>query len=252
MVRSIQVFRYEEASAQKDILNVLKQTKDIKYASPNKSNKSKTIELRCDISDIKEDEYGISGHFFFRYQEKINRYMPDEKYAIWGENYNFLIAPKAGIIIIHGSAKFRRNVRNLLSQVIHDGLGYFKEIIIHKDAMMDLVRDIIKDNTSNNVERPKFDYLENKYNDWTELDFATGATSCVTNHKDFAKYFNPATLWSPKMRVKKCAGIVEEEPLDYVSLSMKYDASFTLSHDASPKEWNKFVFEKCKKPLGLR
>gem|GEM_PF-3864693 len=252
MARSIQVFRYEDPSTQEDSFNILKKTKEIKYASPDKSNKSETVELKCDISGIEVDDNGINGHFFYRYQVKINRYMPDEKYTVWGENYNFLVSPKSGIIILHGSAKFRPRVRNLLSEVIHDGLGYFKEIIIHKDAMMDLVNEIRKDHTRNNVERPKFDYLENKYNDFTDLDFATGATLCVTNHKDFAKYYAPTTLWSPKMRLKQCTGIVEDEPLDFASLSMKYDASFTLSQDASPTEWNKFVFGKCKKALGLR
>lgn len=251
-MRSIQVFRYEDASTQEDILRILQKEKIVKYTTPNKNNKSRDVELQCNISEIKQDEYGINGHFFYRYQDKINRYMPDERYATQAEHYDFLISPKSGIIMIHGSIKFRRHVRNLLSTVIHNGLGFFREIIIHKEAMMDLVKEIGKDHSSNNVEKPYLDYLENKYNDWTELNFATGETLCVTNHKDFLKYYNPATLWSPKMRIKQCIGIVEDPPADYASLAMKYDASFTLSQHASPKQWNKFVFEKCKKPLGLR
>jgi hypothetical protein len=225
----------------------------VKYTSANKSNKNNNIEIQCNISEVSQNDYGISGHFFYRYQEKINRYMPDEKFAIWAEHYDFLISPKAGIIIIHGSTKFRRHVRNLISELIHQGLGFFKEIIIHKEAMSDLIVEIRKDNKENNVEKPNFDFLEKKYNDWTELNFATGETLCVTNHKDFKKYYDATTLWSPKMRIKQCVGIVEDEIIDsYASLMMKYDASFTLSQNASPQQWNKFVFDKCKKPLGLR
>ena len=252
MVRSIQVFRYEDASSEEDIFRILSKEKIVKYTTENKNNKSKKIEIQCNISEVKQGDYGVSGHFFYRYQEKINRYTDDEKYAIWAEHYDFLISPKAGIIIIHGSIKFRRHVRNLISQLIHQGLGFFKEIIIQKEGMMDLITEIRKDKKENNVSNPNFDFLEKKYNDWTELDFATGEILCVTNHRDFQKYYNATTLWSPKMRIKQCTGIVETPHDDRASLMMKYDASFTLSQHASPNQWNKFVFEKCKKSLGLR
>lgn len=254
MVRSIQVYRYEDSYSEEDILGIIKKIRSVENIVFDKNNKSHEIDIPSTISEVKSNDYGVGGHFFYRYQEKINKHMENEKYGIFGENYDFLLSPKAGIIIVHGTGKFRPQVRNLLSKVIHNELrGFFTEIIIHRDAMYELVDEIRKDDQkNNNVAKPSFEFLERKYNDFTELDFATGETLCVTNHKDFSKYYDACTLWSPKMKIKHCTGILESPPDDRALLSMNYNASFTLSQDASPMKWNQFVFMKCKKALGLR
>jgi len=251
LVRSIQVYRYQDAITKEDILGMLgKKKKIVSYKTSNKSSKDRDIKIDCTISEVKQDQDGVNGHFFYQYQEKINRNTSREKYSIWGEDYHFSILPKAGILIVYGTGKFRSQVRNLLSRTIHNETrGFFREIIIFKESMMGLVKEISKDNKKNDVEKPSFEYLEHKYNDWTELNFATGEELCVTNHRDFLKFYNPATLWSPKMRIKECTGILEDPVEDRASLLMKYNTSFTFSKHASPNQWKKFVLTKCKKAL---
>lgn len=252
MVKSIQVFRYENPLGIGEIRNILGNERRITNTKKDKSDPDSTIDLQCRIHRISREPFGILGHFFYRYQEKVNLYMEDEGYSIYGDHFDFLISPVHQCLIVHGAQKFREEVQRLISLVIHDGdTDGFARLILSKDNMERLRIHITDYNQNNDVEKPIFDTADSQYQGIDEFIYKSPETRCATEHRFYRQYLDHCDFLNLKMRIHLLNGIVEEPSNKRAKLSIRSNSSFTLSRHASPSQWNRFILETCRTSLGL-
>jgi hypothetical protein len=157
LVRSIQLFTYDYPRGVGELRNVLGSSKTIHYTRTDKrqTHFDEDLELEGKITQVTNSPFGIGGHFFYRYQEIVNRHMPDEHYAIFGEHYDFLISPKHKSMIVHGASLYRDHVKHLISETTHnEDSRAFGNRVITKEQMKKLVDAIRRYNRNNDCERP--------------------------------------------------------------------------------------------------
>jgi hypothetical protein len=264
--RSIHIFSYPYPLAVSQIQGILEKNKKITFTKKDKRHNAENIELVAQISKIKKTDHGITGHVNYEYQELIYQDTENEKSFILTEQYDFLVSPSQKCFIISGSSQYRDSVARLIDETLHpdeeetaskgkvkskskEQKSDFRRIIISKEMMYKLVMRIKEFDLHNDVERPNFEFINKKLDKLDDIDYSQSGT-CITAHEYFKKHYPVATYWSPKMRITKCNGIVDELQTNKVGLTLGYSGEFSLTQSASPIGWYRFVFETCKK-IGI-
>jgi len=251
LVRSIRVYRYNYPLTIGVIRTKLDQNKKIPNIQPDQNDPSQDISVPSKLDDIKQHAFGITGYLQYGFQKK-NEFSSNERFDITSQEYNFLIAPKDGILILHGPSEYRIRVLDLLSQILHENDdGLFVPIIIEKEQMKKLVEKIIRMNPENNLEEGKFRYSGRPYKSLKKVSYATVPEYCATDHPYFTPHYNKCSEWSCSLRVFKCYGIMDDVSDRSQRLNIGLDASFSLTIDANLIQWNRFIIETCKNALGI-
>ncbi len=229
----------------------LEKAKRIPNKQPNKNNPDEEIAVPSKIYDVKMHTFGIIGNLKFGFQKK-NEFIEKEHYDITSQEYNFLIAPKNGILILHGPSEYRIRVMDLISKIIHgNDDGLFSKILIEKFEMRKLAEKIIKVHSENNLEEGKFRYRDEPYKRLKKVSFATTSQFCATKHEYFSPHYQKCSSWSCSLRIHKCNGIMDTVSETSQRLGIGLDATFSLTIEAELKEWNRFILETCKEALKL-
>ncbi len=251
MVRSIRVYRYNFPPTIGEIRIKLEKNKTIPNIQSDQNDPDKEISIPSKIDEIKQHPFGITGYIRYGFQKK-NEFSAEERFDITSQEYNFLISPKNGVLILHGPSEYRIRVIDLLSLVIHDDdEGMFTSIIIGKEKLKQLVEKIIKLHPENNLEEGKFRYSDKPYKSLKKVSYATIKDFCATDHPYFLPHYNKCSVWSCSLRVFKCYGILDDVSERSQRLNIGLDASFSLTIDANLIQWNRFIIETCKKTLDL-
>lgn len=251
MVRSIKVYRYNYPPTLGEIRLKLDKNKNIPNLQPDKNDPDNTISIPSTISELKQHAFGITGYLRYGFQKK-NEFLADERYDITSQEYNFLISPPNGILILHGPPEYRIRVVELLSQAIHGNDGdMFTEITIEKTKMKSLVEKIIRMNKENNLEEGKFRYAGKPYKSLKKISYATITDYCATDHPYFTPHYEKCSEWSAVCRVFRCDGIIDKVSETSQRLTIARDASFSLTIDVDLTDWNRFIIETCKAALDL-
>ena len=251
MVRSIRVYRYNYPPSLAQVRTKLDDTKKIPNPQQDKNNSDEQIDVPSILSEIKHHAFGISGYLKYGFQKK-NEFTDQGRYDITYQEYNFLISPQNGILILHGPSEYRIRVTDLLSRVLHeDDSGMFTSITIGKEKIKKLVEKIIRMHSENNLEEGKFRYSDIPYKSLKKVSFATIPDFCATNHPYFYPHYNKCSEWSCCLRIVKCNGIIDDISERSQRLNVSLDASFSLTIDAELVQWNRFIMETCKTALDL-
>jgi hypothetical protein len=247
MTGSIQVFQYEYPLGLGEISQALPQGLEMPYKKKNKRNSLEQVNLTATILKIQKINNSLRGKFTYQYQDVIDKNTPQEKSIFRTEIYDFLISPSKNCVIIGGAKEYRSHVSRLLSFAIHkeDERPSFKQITIKKSKMLELVMKIKSYDLANDVARPNFEFVDKKLQDLDDITYSQMGT-CITKHKFFKQHYPIATYWSPKMRIRKCNGIVDEINEDKVALTLGKNAEFSIRENLNPDNWARFVLETCK------
>jgi len=251
LVRSIRVYRYNYPPSIAEVRLKLEQNKTYPNLQPDKNDVSREIPVPSTISEIKQHTFGIIGYLKYGLQKK-NEFSSDERFDITSQEYNFLISPQNGILILHGSPEYRIPVIELLSKIIHgEDSDMLTAINIEKTKLKSLTEKIIRMNSENNLEEGKFRYSDRPYKSLKKVSFATIAGFCATTHPYFLPHYEKCSEWSCVLRVYKCYGIMDEKSETSQRLVIGRDASFSLTIDADLTQWNRFIIETCKTALDI-
>jgi len=251
LVRSIRVYRYNYPPTIGEIRGKLDQNKTIPNKQPDQNDPSKEISIPSKLDEIKQHAFGITGYLQYGFQKK-NEFSGNERFDITSQEYNFLISPKNGILILHGPIEYRIRVIDLLSHILHENDDeMFTPIIIEKEKMKQLVEKIIRMNPENNLEEGKFRYSGRPYKSLKKVSYATIPEFCATDHPYFLPHYNKCSEWSCALRIFKCNGIMDDLSERSQRLIIGLDASFSLTTDSNLIQWNRFVIETCKKALDI-
>jgi len=150
-------------------------------------------------------------------------------------------------LIIGGTVSYRPHVSRLLSFAIHkeDEKPSFKKITITKPKMLELIMKIKSYDVANDVAKPNFEFVDKKLEDLNDITYSRIGT-CITNHPFFKAHYSIATYWSPKMRIRKCNGVVDEIDEDKVAFTLGKHAEFSITRNLNQENWARFVLETCK------
>ncbi len=254
MVGSIQVFKYEYPLGLGEIAQALPQGLEMPYKKKNKLNRLEQISLTATILKIDRIKNSLRGKFTYQYQDVIDRNTPKERSIFRTENYDFLISPSKNCVIVGGAKEYRPHVSRLLSFAIHketdesdmkeDEKPSFKRITISKQKMMELIMKIKSYDLANDVAKPNFEFIDKKLEDLDDITYSQLGT-CITKHPYFKKHYPIATYWSPKMRIRKCNGIVDEINEDKSALTLGKHAEFSIRDNLNIDNWARFVLETC-------
>ena len=251
LVRSIKVYRYNHPPTIGEIRRKLDQNKTIPNIQLDLNNPENEIPVPSKFDEIKQHAFGITGYLKYGFQKK-NEFSTDERFDITSQEYNFLISPNNGILILHGPLEYRIRVNDLLSHILHgDDEGMFTSITIEKEKMKKLVEKIIRMYSENNLEEGKFRYSDRPYKSLKKVSYATIPDFCATNHPYFLPHYNKCSEWSSGLRIFKCNGIMDDVSERSQRLNIGLDASFSLTIDAELIQWNRFIIETCKQALDI-
>src|SRR3989337_925063 len=101
MVRSIRIYRYNYPPSLAEVRTKLDSIKTIPNQQQDQNDPDKTIDIPSMLSEIKHHAFGISGYLKYGFQKK-NEFTENGRFDITYQEYNFLISPKNGILILHG------------------------------------------------------------------------------------------------------------------------------------------------------
>jgi len=101
LVRSIRVYRYNFPPTIGEIRIKLEKNKTIPNIQPDQNDPDKKISIPSKIDEIKQHAFGITGYIRYGFQKK-NEFSTEERFDITSQEYNFLISPKNGVLILHG------------------------------------------------------------------------------------------------------------------------------------------------------
>ena len=248
MVRSIQIFAYDYPLGIGEVYGILSKIKEVPYTKKDKIKPMEEIDLTATLSNVKKTDSVVTGYINYQYQHVIYKDTDKERDFVLDEGYNFLISSTGKCLIVIGGSTYRSSIPRLLSGVLHgknEKKSGFSKITISKEKMHDLVFKIKEYDLENDVERPNFEFIEKKYQNLDDMTYAQ-IGMCITNHKLFKAQYPIATYWSPKMQLRKCNGILDDAHEPKVGFNMGKFAEFSLTTDAPPKGWYRFVLETCK------
>lgn len=260
LVKSIQVFRYLYPPTPGEVRQKIGTKKTIKRKVDDKDDIGEKIELKSTIQFIEPFRDGIGGKITYEYYAKHN--IPDRNtdYAVFKEDFHFLIYPELSILVVHGPQTRRHKIRQLVSNLFNEDTpdSYVRPIQINKVKMKNLINKIKRQGPmvgrsyKNNMKRADWEFPEESDHSAAEnVIVSMHPDHCVSDYPTFNQNYVDCTFWNAKMRVYKCNGILPEQELEKdAHLDLNFDTSFSFSQDVSPVQWNLFVIETCRDAIS--
>jgi len=258
VVKSIQVFRYLYPPTTGEVRLKIGTRRTLKRKVNDKDDIGEKIELKSTIQHIETFRDGVGGKITYEYYTKHKIPDTDTDYAIFKEDFHFLIFPELSILIVHGPQALRHKIRELVSNLFNEDNpdSYVRPIQINKVKMKTLINKIKRQGPmvagayKNNMKQADWEFPEESDHDAAEnITVAMHPEHCVSDYPSFNPNYADCTFWNAKMRVYKCNGILPEEEPDEAHLDLNFNASFSFSQDVSPEQWNIFVTETCRETI---
>ena len=245
MAQSIIIIKYELPLSIGEIFRKLDKKKfKIKYTDEN--NHEEQIELEQEVSNLKQNSFGVEGHVKYRYQ-KENEFKGEGYFDPTHEEFTFLFDPSDKVVILHGNPEFRVRLMKFFAHVLHDGDDLFESVTIRKEKLHELMTKILKMKSGkNNLEEAKFYHGDQPLGNLKKLSFTTVPEFCGTEHVLFDKHYNNCTHWNCVLRVHKCNGLLDQLSENGYLLRITKDGTVSFSIDKNLTEWNRFVVETMK------
>ena len=250
MAHSILIVKYNIPLSIGELYSKLSKKK-FKLTYVDENNSDKKIDLIHEISDLKQNSFGVQGYIKYFFQ-KENEFKGEGVYDVTSQEFNFLFVPSSNVVILHGDPNFRVRLMRFFTTILHDGDELFESITIKKEKLYELMLKILNMKSGeNNLEEAKFYHYDIPLGKLKKLSFTTIPDYCGTEHILFESHYKNCTHWSCALRVYKCNGLLDDPSDKGYLLRLNKDASVSFGIDKKLTEWNRFVVETMKPILGF-